>query len=372
LKQAKVVAMTCTHAAIARTHLVELGFQYDNVIMEESAQMTDIETFIPLLLQKGQSDEGTNALSRLKRVCLIGDHHQLPPVIKNMSFSKFSNLDQSMFSRLIRLGVPYIQLNRQGRARAEIAALYSWRYNDLGNLQSVLDQDAFKRANTGLAHNHQIINVEAFQGKGETAPTAHYYQNLGEAEYAVALFQYMVLIGYPPEKISILTTYNGQKDLLQDVISQRCGEGTPFWKIRPRAVSTVDRYQGQQNDYVLLSLVRTEGVGHVRDVRRFVVALSRARLGLYVLCRQDVFDTCHSLEPAMKQFNNRPSKLQLVLGEQYPTRRKFDEPIEKEKVFDVDDVAHLGTIVHSLQEQWISGSEESGDPPPTASKNMGT
>ncbi|CAN0444221.1 unnamed protein product, partial [Hapterophycus canaliculatus] len=45
------------------------------------------------------------------------------------------------------------------------------------------------------------------------------------------------------------------------------------------------RYQGQQNDYVLLSLVRTRTVGHVRDVRRLVVALSRARLGLYVFCR---------------------------------------------------------------------------------------
>ena len=51
--------------------------------------------------------------SRLKRVILIGDHHQLPPVVKNMAFQKYSHLDQSLFTRFIRLGTPYIQLNAQ-------------------------------------------------------------------------------------------------------------------------------------------------------------------------------------------------------------------------------------------------------------------
>ena len=43
--------MTCTHAALKRQELVELGFKYDNILMEESAQILEIETFIPLLLQ---------------------------------------------------------------------------------------------------------------------------------------------------------------------------------------------------------------------------------------------------------------------------------------------------------------------------------
>ena len=50
-KQAKVVAMTCTHAALRRAEFLRLGFQYDNLIMEESAQILEIETFIPMLLQ---------------------------------------------------------------------------------------------------------------------------------------------------------------------------------------------------------------------------------------------------------------------------------------------------------------------------------
>lgn len=89
-----------------------LGFKYDNILMEESGQILEIETFIPLLLQNPQ--DGYN---RLKRWIMIGDHHQLPPVIKNMAFQKYSNMEQSLFTRLVRLGVPTVDLDGQGRAR---------------------------------------------------------------------------------------------------------------------------------------------------------------------------------------------------------------------------------------------------------------
>ena len=106
--------------------------------------------------------------------------------------------------------------------------------------------------------------------RGETEPNKWYYQNLGEAEYVVAVYQYMrlvsyftppfpfrvlnhfflskmalidlflylvhffasltesVQIGYPAEKISILTTYQGQKSLIRDVIMKRC-QMNPFF-----------------------------------------------------------------------------------------------------------------------------------------------
>ena len=99
LKEAKIIAMTCTHAALKRKELVELGFKFDNILMEESAQILEIETFIPLLLQN--PEDGFN---RLKRWIMIGDHHQLPPVIKNQAFQKYSNMEQSLFTRFVRLG----------------------------------------------------------------------------------------------------------------------------------------------------------------------------------------------------------------------------------------------------------------------------
>ena len=49
---------------------------------------------------------------RLKRVILIGDHHQLPPVVKSMAFQKYSKLDQSLFTRFVRLGTPTVQVPR--------------------------------------------------------------------------------------------------------------------------------------------------------------------------------------------------------------------------------------------------------------------
>lgn len=214
-----------------------------------------------------------------------------------------------------------------------------------------MNSKEFLRANPGFLRNFQVINVPDFEGKGESTPSPYYYQNLGEAEYVVALFQFMVLIGYPPDKISILTTYNGQRGLITDIISQRCGPGTPLAGVRPKAISTVDQYQGQQNDFILLSLVRTKTVGHLRDVRRLVVAVSRARLGLYVFCRQEVFGRCHELKNTMHQFENKPNKLNLILGETYPSERKSNNKIEnKESVFKVEDVSVLGTLVHNMQE----------------------
>ena len=87
-----------------------LGFQYDNLVMEEAAQIMEIETFIPMVLQNPDPATGR---SRLKRVVLIGDHHQLPPVVKNQAFQKYSRLDQSLFARFVRLGVPAIMLDLQ-------------------------------------------------------------------------------------------------------------------------------------------------------------------------------------------------------------------------------------------------------------------
>jgi len=232
-KQARIVAMTCTHAALARSRLLDLGFTYDTLIMEEAAQVLEIETFVPLALQN--SDPTVPGGCRLKRVVLIGDHHQLPPVVKNPAFQKYGKLDQSLFARLVRLGVPTVQLDAQGRARPGIAKLYSWRYNNLGNLPAVTGTVAEATApgsssaaavraaeyclpNPGFAHEFQFVDVGDFQGAGESVPTPHFFQNLGEAEFVVATYMYMRLCGYPAAKISILTTYNGQKHLIRDVL----------------------------------------------------------------------------------------------------------------------------------------------------------
>ncbi len=88
-------------------------------------------------------------------------------------------------------------------------------------------------------------------------------------------------------------------------------------------MTTVDKYQGQQNEYVLLSLVRTRAVGHVRDVRRLVVAMSRARLGLYIFGRLPLFANCYELQPTMAQLMQRPTQLALHPAEYWQVCATF-------------------------------------------------
>lgn len=239
--EARIVAMTTTHAAIRRGEIASLGFHYDNVVMEEAAQVTEIETFIPLAMQKP-----VNGKMPLQRVVMCGDHFQNSPVIQSLAFRHFANLEQSLFSRLVRLGVPAVTLDQQDRARPSLARLYQWRYPKLDNLPDVSSHAEFMQANAGFKYDYQFINVPKYKGKGEMEPTPHFIQNLGEAEYAVAIYQYMRLLGYPAEKISILTTYAGQRALVKDVLGHRCARNPVFGM--PKAVATVDKYQGEQND----------------------------------------------------------------------------------------------------------------------------
>lgn len=86
---------------------------------------------------------------------------------------------QSLFTRFVRLGTPLVELNRQGRARASLATLYSWRYRDLQNLPRVQEHPMFSTANAGFVHDFQFVDVPDWEGVGESEPSPHFYQNLG-------------------------------------------------------------------------------------------------------------------------------------------------------------------------------------------------
>jgi intron-binding protein aquarius len=330
--QAKIVAMTCTYAALKRKEFIRLDFEYDNIIVEEAGQILEVETFIPLLLQENKTNE-----SRLKRVILIGDHNQLPPIVRNNAYRSYSKMDQSLYTRFIRTGVPTINLNWQGRSRPTMVDLYRWRYNDLNDLD-VVKTGLYGTMNPGFNYEYQFINIDA----KEYTPTPYFYQNLNEAEYIVATYMYMCLKGYDPNKITILTTYKGQKFLIKDIIKQKC-EWNPQFKT-PHKITTVDKYQGRQNDYILLSLVRTKNVGHIRDVRRLVVALSRARLGLYVFGYYGLFKDSFELRSTFSQFEQRPMNLSLLIGENFPTERKS----YSDNVIEIQDYRHMYRVVQEL------------------------
>ncbi|EFR04302.1 intron-binding protein aquarius [Nannizzia gypsea CBS 118893] len=339
IKEARIIAMTSTHAAMRRQEISDLGFHYDSVVMEEAAQITEIESVIPCMMQKTRNGEFP-----LKRIVLCGDHLQNSPIVQNIAFRQYANFEQTLFLRLVRLGVPTISLDQQGRARASIAELFKWRYEKLGNLPIIESQEEFKLANAGFRYDYQLINVPDYQGQGEREPTPHFIQNLGEAEYAVGIYQYMRLLGYPASKISILATYAGQRALIRDVLSHRCAKNSLFGM--PKIVTTVDKYQGEQNDYIILSLTRTKSVGYLRDVRRLTVALSRARLGLYILGRREVFESCFELKPAFDILAQRPDKLMLMPNETFPATRAVDAADNEGTP--MENLEHLGQYVFEM------------------------
>ena len=146
--------------------------------MEESAQILEVESLIPMLLQ---DCDPVDKRSRLKRVVLLvethalihsllvvdmiiflfaqGDHQQLPPVVKHSALRQFSHLDQSLFTRFVRLGVPSILLDRQGRARPEIAALYSWKYKMVSTAGDQLHVDGDSRNKGGSSRSCSGIST---------------------------------------------------------------------------------------------------------------------------------------------------------------------------------------------------------------------
>ena len=170
----------------------------------------------------------------------------------------------------------------------------------------------------------------------------------------------MRLLGYPASRISVLTTYNGQKALLRDVFERRCAGHPAFG--RPAIVTTVDKFQGQQNDYILLSLVRTQHFGHLRDVRRLVVAMSRARLGLYVFARAGLFANCYELQPTFRQLLARPTALALVPGERYGDWQRRADQVPPAMV--VEGPQQMAGVVQQMAGEWeqaaVAASRQNG------------
>lgn len=109
---------------------------------------------------------------------------------------------------------------------------------------------------------------------------------------------------------------------------------------------------------VILSLVRTSRPGYLRDLRRLTVALSRARLGLYILGRRELFESCFELRPAFEKLFARSTNLELVTGEMCPSTRTVQDSDEKlqGRVSEMEGVEHLGQYVYEMTQAKIGAA----------------
>lgn len=107
--------------------------------------------------------------------------------------------------------------------------------------------------------------------------------NTHEAKFLVVLCKYLVLQGYSTSKITILATYTGQMFLIKKELSA-------ISICKGVHVTAVDNFQGEENDIILLSMVRSNrdnNVGFLKVDNRICVALSRARHGLFIVGNMD-------------------------------------------------------------------------------------
>ncbi|XP_033626581.1 NFX1-type zinc finger-containing protein 1-like [Asterias rubens] len=257
LSKARVIGMTTTGAARCQSVLQLLGPRI--VIVEEAAEVLEAHIITALA-------------AKCQHLILIGDHQQLKPNPTVYRLAKVFNMDTSLFERMINNGVPCQTLNHQHRMRPEISKLMKKHfYKNLHDDESVMDFDDIK----GVAHNMFFIDHNQFEDEGDDNKTK---SNQHEAEVLVELCRYLLHQGYQPKQITILTTYLGQLFTFKKLMDKGTFEGV--------RVSVVDNFQGEENDIILLSLVRSneEGsIGFLKTSNRVCVALSRARMGFYCI-----------------------------------------------------------------------------------------
>ncbi|CAL1544821.1 unnamed protein product, partial [Lymnaea stagnalis] len=271
LKSAKVIGMTTTGAAKHRAVLQALGCRI--IVVEEAAEV--LESHIVTALNK-----------KCNHLILIGDHQQLRPNPAVYELATKYGLEISLFERLIKNGVPHVLLQEQHRMRPEISKIMRHIYKKLEDHSSVLKYDHIR----GVSKDVFFINHTE---KEEKVDDTRSKANIHEAKFLIALYKYLLCQGYEASQITILATYTGQVYAIKKILREQRGEdiGKDFQQVR---VTAVDNFQGEENDIILLSLVRSNeqnNVGFLKVDNRVCVALSRAKKGLFVIGNFNVLRT---------------------------------------------------------------------------------
>ena len=265
--EARVIASTLVGSA---NRLLE-GQKYGTLFIDEAAQALEAACWIPI--------------RRVSRVVFAGDHCQLPPTIKSFAALK-AGLSKTLMERIVENHPETVTLLKmQYRMNEEIMRFSSdWFYGNQVEsapevkYRSILDLDIpMTWIDTSEMGNEEFV--------GESFGRI----NKDEAELTLlALEQYFTKIGKTrilEERldVGIISPYRAQVQYLRRLFKKR-----EFFKPYRHLISvnTVDGFQGQERDIILISLVRAndEGqIGFLRDLRRMNVAITRARMKLIIL-----------------------------------------------------------------------------------------
>ena len=298
--EARVIACTLVGSA---HHLLE-GMKFGTLFIDEAAQALEAACWIPM--------------KRASRVILAGDHCQLPPTVKSIAALR-AGLGKTLMERIAENKPEVVTLLKiQYRMNDEIMRFSSdWFYG--GKVESapqikyrsVLDYDhPITWIDTSNEENQITIEGEDAPEDSASASSAANQNsdlnfkeqfvgesfgriNKAEAELTLlTLAEYFTKIGKQRVlsesiDVGIISPYRAQVQYLKKLIKKY-----EFFKPYRRLISvnTVDGFQGQERDVILISLVRSndEGqIGFLKDLRRMNVAMTRARMKLIILGNKD-------------------------------------------------------------------------------------
>lgn len=266
--EAKVIASTLTGSA---SHLLS-GQKFGTLFIDEAAQALEAACWI--------------AIRRASRVVLAGDHCQLPPTVKSIAALK-GGLGTTLMERIVARKPSVVTLlTVQYRMNEQIMRFSSnWFYD--GRVESAPEV----KYRGILDYDNPItwIDTSESDAKEEFVGESFGRINKIEAELTLdALKNYFTKIGrqrIADEHIDVgvISPYRAQVQLLRRMVRK-----AEFFKPYRGCitVNTVDGFQGQERDIIVISLVRSNDdgqIGFLSDLRRMNVAITRARMKLIIV-----------------------------------------------------------------------------------------
>jgi predicted DNA helicase len=230
---------------------------FDVVVIDEAGQALEPACWIPI--------------SKGNKLVLAGDHLQLPPTIFSNEAAQ-KGLAISLMERAARVSKGVHFLDVQYRMNEKIAAFSNMHFYE-GKLTA--DISVARRMLEGDLNPIQFIDTAGTGYNEEAGAEGHSRMNKGEAELAMKIYTMLKEQTQQFFSCALISPYRAQIELLERV-----------FKDEEVTINTVDSFQGQEADVVIISLVRSNDeneIGFLKDYRRMNVALTRARKKLIVI-----------------------------------------------------------------------------------------
>ncbi|KAH3757768.1 ATP binding protein [Pelomyxa schiedti] len=272
----RVSVVGCTIVGAAIHHDTIAAISPSALIIEEAAEIAE-----PALL-------GT-LFPSLKRIIMIGDHKQLRATVECHSLETLKHLDVSAFERLINNNYPVVTLLTQNRMLESLLTPVLLHYSRLeSNLERVsklkpepwLQKPLFWWTHSEFEDSHNTLGRSRL--------------NSYEANRAITLISFLLLQGTPPQDITFLTPYVGQL-MEMKALQKRFHALNPLLGLKEVQAHTVDEFQGDENNIIILSQVRSAppnsppSIGFLRQVNRQIVATSRQKIALIIIGNHSTF-----------------------------------------------------------------------------------